>query len=490
MKSPAFSLDYFASQEAAWSLYRPLVSIPPTSGNSQTPLGTYGSTGSSNGPWSSDHLSSDPNFPYSTGNTPPKLSRSNTVKSTTTQSASSSPEYTYRNARTSGSSLANAFAGTLSRPFASFSSSSPPTHGKSPDNAQAELSTSAPTNGGVTWGVNTIYGPDTSGAQSPRSHRLSTVSEGYHVENEPSNYSQSHYTTDSEYDMTDGFAMPTARVSFPYMEIEPEVKVSLKNQDRFDDEACVSIPLLEPNITWKHRAYRNAYANLLFAWNLWLFRCEIQRFNGLPSYWMNDESEEHVPPKNTHNGPVFKTKNIFRQGKELQESDATGLEVGIRCIYCGRTHFKRECRGAQIDPGENNKCDHCTKATKAIACSICWCPISGLFKFCANCGHISHASCAAEWFNSETRNSRQLCESGCGCDCASHALSIDNVAALDTNYENGFGDSRASDIPETASGRPKERRLKDAARKGGARLAQSVKQALISDKRPRTEVYE
>jgi hypothetical protein len=76
MEAPAFSLDYFASPDAAWSMFTSSVSGVSTPAHSKyaTPnyefgwhrlskgVDTYGSHGSSNGPWGSDQPSEPGKF--------------------------------------------------------------------------------------------------------------------------------------------------------------------------------------------------------------------------------------------------------------------------------------------------------------------------------------------------------------------------------------------------------------------------------------------
>src|SRR5438034_10032099 len=112
MKSPAFSLDYFPSADVAWSLYQPTFSVPPSPRPSTTPIGTHGSVGSSNGLWGSD-----PVTPYSTGTTPPLISKSPRMNSDLNElhshSLSNSPEQHMSRRTNSATNL----AANLSRPY-------------------------------------------------------------------------------------------------------------------------------------------------------------------------------------------------------------------------------------------------------------------------------------------------------------------------------------------------------------------------------------
>ena len=66
------------------------------------------------------------------------------------------------------------------------------------------------------------------------------------------------------------------------------IKVTLKNQNQFDDEACVSKPLLDSSKDWLHRAWREQYAEMLSCWGLVSTKAEVLKFNGLISYFPPD----------------------------------------------------------------------------------------------------------------------------------------------------------------------------------------------------------
>ncbi|KAJ9635375.1 hypothetical protein H2201_005797 [Coniosporium apollinis] len=313
MQAPAFSLDYFPSQEIAWSLFQPKLSVPlrstPTTSGSSTNAGPtsekldkrldiYGSAGSSNGPWGSDTGPSDPATPHSDGITPPVLSRSSTYRGGGTASFSSSPEH--HHVRRSQSNLANAFA-SLSRPFSITASSSPPAHAKRA--TDGDVSTSAPTSG-ITWGANTVYTSTNDAVHVPpgSGHRRSTSRAAPRRGTAifPSMADLSYDTNPSTPDSDDGIheqlsdddgdapLPPSSSLSNSTNTLDGlgvSIKVTLRNQDRFDDEGCVSAPLLDLGLAERYRGYRQAYANLLGVWGLPIQSAEVRKFDGLPSYW-------------------------------------------------------------------------------------------------------------------------------------------------------------------------------------------------------------
>src|SRR5579862_1459356 len=203
MKSPAFSLDYFPSADVAWSLFQPTFSVPPSPRPSSTPLGTHGSAGSSNGLWGSD-----PVTPYSTGTTPPLVSKPTRMNSDLSElhntSLSISPEQHMPRHTNSTISL----AANLPRPYATTSSSSPHIERKRISPVESILGNI--TSGGVTWGANTVFGPGARGKATS---------------------SNATYSSDEAEEGEVG---------------EPRIRITMKNQNLFDDEGCVSVPLLDP----------------------------------------------------------------------------------------------------------------------------------------------------------------------------------------------------------------------------------------------------
>jgi hypothetical protein len=333
MEAPAFSLDYFSSPEAAWSLFRPPQSIPGTPSYSQTRfstpvnswdrldkrLDTYGSAGSSNGPWGSDPVSSDPATPYSTGHTPPILSRTSTHRSlaSATASYSTSPEQQHQ-AKRSGSNLATAFA-TLSRPFSITASSSPPVNPK--QRGEGDLSTSAPTSG-ITWGTNTFY----SSSNATNATGRSKYSKRPSVSQLDGNYLSHHSEEDEDPDWPeDGSSEP----ALPMREADGNtaIRVTLKNQDQFDDEGCLSAPLLDRSKEGLYRHYREQYAEQLSIWNLIMQRAEILKFNGLVSYWPEKKTER--PP--TKQDPPLEVRDFpptQDQQASIQRPERPALDRG------------------------------------------------------------------------------------------------------------------------------------------------------------------
>jgi hypothetical protein len=306
MKAPAFSLDYFPSREVAWSLFRdPKVASKgrPTPAGLRpagswdyfdSRIGTYGSAGSSNGPWVGDVMPSGPQTPYSTGNTPPILPNQRSHRNSSVNSLSTSPEQQqllHRTARRSNSNLSAALS-SLSRPFAIISSSPSASDRFRID---GDISTSAPATA-ITWGSTTFYSGSSS--LSPDKRRRSSAKRSSFAGHD-STYSSSDGSEFDYSDYSDDEPLVHPLVKQPNA---PVIKVTLKNQHLFDDESHASVPLLPPEHAVKYAAYRDIYAEQLTIWGLYVQRAEILKFNGLTNYWPSKMASQQQPQQAASSG--------------------------------------------------------------------------------------------------------------------------------------------------------------------------------------------
>ena len=339
MTAPAFSLDYFASPEIAWSLFNPTISIPSTPSHPRftTPaneltsqrlakdVDTSDSHSSSNGPWAGDTIVSDPIATFSTDNTPHVLSRTSTTRNahTTTHTPySTSPEQIHSNIkRTSTANFASAVA-ALSRPFANAMSASPPVRSRTDD-----LSTSAPTNG-VTWGTTTFYGSDSQDRSNLAPARMKHHKRASFAETERVNV-DNLYDSDIDdeklndsgafvYDGSSEHRSSATRLDGHVDNPGGRIRVTLKNQDQFDDESLLSRPLLDMSKDWLYRAWREQYAEMLNGWGLIRTRAEVLKFNGLVSYFPTEDSRSSSKAGSLH--------LALKKGSGEGEADATSKQ--------------------------------------------------------------------------------------------------------------------------------------------------------------------
>jgi hypothetical protein len=353
MKAPAFSLDYFPSREVAWSLFKDpkvVLSSPMTpmglrpTGSWEyfdNRIGTYGSAGSSNGPWVGDVMPSGPQTPYSTGNTPPIFLNHRSHRNSSVNSLSTSPEQqqqSHRTTRRSNSNLSAALS-SLSRPF-TIMSSSPSANDRF--RTDGDLSLSAPaTATAITWGSTTFYSG--SSTISPEKRRRS-----YTKRNSFATHGSTYSSTDeSDLDYSDYSDDELSIRPVVKQPNAPEIKVMLKNQHLFDDEAHASIPLLPPEHAAKYAAYRELYADLLSTWGLYIQRAEILKFNGLTNYWPTKMSSQQLLqqigpasntlPAGTSSGSIAMSNDLLGSGNVFpppitDEKEMIKREVQFRAI--------------------------------------------------------------------------------------------------------------------------------------------------------------
>lgn len=387
MKTPAFSLDYFPTDMAAWSMYQrtPINSVLSTPKIAQTPSGgLYGSVGSSNGAWGSDPASAS----YSCGETPPL--RSNRTSSEhlnqQTQSLSTSPENP-RNFRRANPGLASSFAASLSRPFSMNSSSppNPPPSRKRPSPVENMLNSLAPST--ITWGNTTVLGSVKEQVATPRS-----------------SYSDDESTKDDW--------KPTVCIG---------INVTMENQNTFDDEGCMSTALLDPGHAALYSNYRRIYAELLYLWGHRLARLEILKFNGLKDYFI----EPDIPDSKSYAGsnlsndthhtghePSPSSPDLILGKKEHTNGPLSpqGLDV---TGYCLKHESRLEPLASGTTGGAVGRCERCKTIQRQLRCTVCIEPISAVFTPCLTCGCAAHQHCLQEYHSDGNTD----CPGGCDCDC-------------------------------------------------------------------------
>lgn len=366
MTLPAQSVGYFPSEEVAIGVYEPIISLSISPKHAQ-PSGTaFGSTPSSNGFRDGEQLIGEPVTPFSTGgNSPPlPLSRGSTFRSSTEQSLSTSPDQH----RTSIPSATSSFAASVwTRPF-NLASSPPIRNRLSGD----DLSSSTPSNN-VTWGKSTksVFKSD------------STIRKSYISQGPGDNYDDGSSTEEDE---------PV------YLQIP--VKISLKNQNMFDDEACVSVPFLKPEDAPKYAYYREAYAEMLGSWDLTIQQNELRKYNGIVS---------GNPPKRADRDSQ---STLTLGGTDPMDVVEDGL--GPLMVRCRTSCSRVDQDGHRHKP--DARCSHCGVGSKLLACNICYQPIAGIYKVCLGCGHAAHMSCLQPLLLS-LLDEKFGCETGCGCEC-------------------------------------------------------------------------
>lgn len=362
--------NYFQSEELARSLLQPIKT------NSHALLETGKAVGLQNSASSSVGASgSDQATPFATDGTPPSMSRlirpqleRNWMQTT---SISTSPEH-HRHATRSSSNLASVLAASISRPFsfsASASSSPPTTYPKkrmSP--AGSYLEAPAPV---VTWGATSYFGKSSTITEYPHSSRSIVLS---NTEDNVSLAQKSVFNT------------------------------TLKNQDQFHNDGYANLPLLDPDQDILYQGYRKTYAHLLHVWDMPLARCKILKYgNSMPL---------------RQSSPASTPLDIGRTNTASSPSAIKHLELDIRnhCTTC-----------STIFPNHASGCPFCMRPQTPLFCLLCASIIRGLSSPCISCGHALHSTCRALLLSTSVSHSPSIdenmtCISGCGCNCAAHAV--------------------------------------------------------------------
>ena len=419
MKTPAFSLDYFPTDTAAWSTYKqtPISSTVTTPKLVQTPSGIYGSYGSSNGAWGSDPAST----PYSCGETPPHISTRTSVEhlDRQTQSLSTSPDNA-RSFKRVNSGIASTFT-ALSRPFSLVSQSppNPPLNRKRPSPVENMINSITPS--AITWGHTTVLGSVKEQAVTPRSSY-------------------------SEEDPRKQDWRPTVCTG---------IKVTMENQGTFDDEGCMIAPLLEPTCSLLYATYRKAYADLLFLWGHPLARLEVLKFNGLED------------PNHNSLHPVKPFSNEIVTGKDLEKQDVTPpSHIDIReeksRVHMDTSEVGLDARGyctkhelPLLPPllkspsgGAVGRCERCDTDQRQLKCTVCLGPVVANYVPCFSCNCVTHRDCL-QLYHEEADNT--MCSGGCDCDCsldACEATFEDRNTFIDLFRESRFDDAEEDEVDE------------------------------------------
>lgn len=389
---------YFPFEEVARSLLEPNLSERSMLLNTNKNLNISHSANSSVG-----GSISDPLTPFS-GGTPPlifKPNRSNLERTySRTTNISASPEQ-HRHVHRSNSNLANAFTASLARPFsftASASSSPPATYSRKRSSPAGSFLGAAPP--GVTWGSTSFFG------------KTSTISE----DPKPA-YSLS--ASDAEEDTTG----PK----------KPAFTIKLQNQNQFHNDGYADVPLLDADQEWRYRAYREAYAEMLYVWEMPFTSCEILKYNSARAL---SASPAQGP------GPPLIAIGKLPPTSTMPNPRDFMLNIRNHCTSC-----------SMVLPPQSSSpttCTFCTIPQIPLTCILCASLIRGLASPCLFCGHVLHLSCRAQLLAlspPSIDSDSQLCISGCGCDCAAHAvIAIEypsrrkSSASMTVTAESAFGD--------------------------------------------------
>lgn len=169
----------------------------------------------------------------------------------------------------------------------------------------------------------------------------------------------------------------------------PEISIHYENVaslDLFDD--IYTKPLLSSQDSGKIEAYRESYANMLYAWGLPANRIKILKFN-YPNF-----SQEFTPSKFVEHECNF--------GYRPQ-----AIDLALEVKYVNQPTSIESAKG-NVWLGEDHGLKYC------VLCNLL---VSKRLVICTNCEHVMHSDCALEWWSGEDE-----CGSGCGCECLNYRL--------------------------------------------------------------------
>ena len=221
-----------------------------------------------------------------------------------------------------------------------------------------------------------------------------------------------------------------------------KLKTGLRNQDEFDIDSYVSLPLLDPRLAARYKGYRASYAQLLEVWELHIPKAEIMKIDGV--------ADDEIADANPMKGSRRRTLIFDDQG------DSSGLQIRRTCQLCNDYLTPTFKNGVVFGWNCTNTACASSPASKRTSkrriCAICEKAVDGLSIPCLQCGHLTCYDCAKEWFGhtvnianhkvrtfskgsvaleeAVTDDDEDLydfasdCPSGCGCPCASGSVSV------------------------------------------------------------------
>ncbi|KAJ5110157.1 hypothetical protein N7532_002802 [Penicillium argentinense] len=342
--------------------------------------------------------------PYSTGTTPPFVSRPRGIAAdrkalSHNVSLAASPEASQPR---SGSGFGSVLASSLSRSFTfGPSSASPPAH--------------------------TLNKKKPNPEQAPRSSGLSNDKSPLVPEVLTPGTEKTQSDTES-----DRLPQPTERTT--------RFKAVFKNQSVFDgdgDDDFAPDSLLDRNKEWLYRSYRGAYADLLSIWDLPVQQSEVLKIGAVA------DAAEDMQTSQYWGSHSSKMTSFQETVVGDTTSGFEGLGFQRHCGDCGHalqisiftpdpivpdTPSKRKrTKASQRCPNCNPRSPLPTK----LPCVICGEAVEGMLIPCLSCGHVSCFECHNRWFlhdgasqdhvyRTSDNFSPPSCPTGCGCFCSEH----------------------------------------------------------------------
>ncbi|KAL4917763.1 hypothetical protein BDW62DRAFT_183293 [Aspergillus aurantiobrunneus] len=355
--------------------------------------------------------------PYSTGTTPPLLSRASGIgveRRAVTQNPSLAASPDQQLPPRGGSGFGSALASSLSRSFTFGPSSASPPASDHPRRKQGKIESPHAVGGTGVWSPYS----STAKLASAKPDHLTTITA-------PTSQTQSD--ADSER---------------PNPNPTKKIQVALKNQGAFENDSTTQNLFLDPKKDQLYRSYRRAYAHLLSIWGLPVQRSEMLKIGDITKQPGNTRTHHD----NSSSPEVsFSLSGFAHKGSTGSSTDEDNKGLGIRrhCIGCGAQQLPIFAIQDAVDAAVAAKgtatsiiCSKCKPKRPLplkLSCAICHEVIEGMLVPCLGCGHVCCFSCYREWLSaispdphrsddSDQELDSHFCPAGCGCRCADHTM--------------------------------------------------------------------
>ncbi|KAL5341476.1 hypothetical protein BJX70DRAFT_406053 [Aspergillus crustosus] len=415
----SFSLEFYDTPATEATKSQAITPLNSTPKDSHATPATQSSNRSSLELWRSGTTP-----PFSTGTTPPLLSRTgalNVEKRAVTQNPSLAASPDHQTQTRSGSGFGSVLASSLSRSFTFAPSSASPPASEFHKKKQTPSESPRTAGSGGVWGMSGFAAKPASAIPDYLTTSTALTS-------------QTYSDTESERPRI----QKTSR----------KIRVALKNKGAFDSNKTTKNLFIDPRKDQIYRSYRMAYAHLLSIWGFPVQRSEMLKIGDM-AVQPHDTHSRHRTLSNAEDS--FSLSSFARRGSAGTSSgeDSKGLGIQRHCISCGHAQqlsiFAIQdvvdaavAASTGISKGSATSiiCPNCTPTRLLplkIPCIICREVVDGMLTPCLGCGHVSCFNCYRDWLSaiipdpnqgddSDLELESQFCPSGCGCKCADHTM--------------------------------------------------------------------
>lgn len=194
----------------------------------------------------------------------------------------------------------------------------------------------------------------------------------------------------------------------------PKLRFTILDEALLDHgESLPPISLLDPTKEEKYKLYRMQYAGILFSWGLEIESLEVLKFNYTKGLNIGPKATGFTvtPAMPSTLGSLDESViDGHKTPAELKKKSFGKRTSDFELLHAANIQF--HIHSQQYDPETINT--GTPRSTYHKTCQYCGLSVRRRFFFCLHCEHITHATCATEWW---TKCGAQECASGCGCRC-------------------------------------------------------------------------